>query len=81
MEKQTRQFRLSLEQWTSGKCPECSADLEKIEGHWLLRDCALCGWCRRWFARPAADLDYRSSTFATEIEVKPINSRDPEKGS
>jgi hypothetical protein len=79
--KPTRQLTLTLEQWNSKKCPECGADLEKIEGHWLLRDCALCGWCRRWFGRPADELDTGTSTRFTTIEVKANSDREPEKGS
>jgi hypothetical protein len=90
LEKQTRQLTLTLEQWNIGKCPECGADLERIEGHWLLRDCALCGWCRRWFGRPADDTG--TSTYYTSKIVNAdgsptglklsINSdREPEKGS
>jgi hypothetical protein len=76
-----RQFRLTLEQWKSKICPECKCTLEIIEGHWLLRDCALCAWCRRWFARPSHELDYGSSTRFTTVEVKPNSDREPEKGS
>lgn len=46
------------------RCPVCGASIEIIEGHWLLRDCALCAWCRRWFALPAA-----VTRVAGEVEI------------
>jgi hypothetical protein len=50
----TRQLTLTEFEYHAKKCPACGATLEIIEGHWVLRDCALCAWCRRWFALPRA---------------------------
>jgi hypothetical protein len=76
-----KQVILTADQWLSKQCPCCEASLEIIEGHWLLRDCALCAWCRRWFARPSDELDCGTSTRFTTVEVKPNSDREPEKGS
>jgi len=72
-----KQVTLTAFEYKAKKCPACGASLEIIEGHWLLRDCALCAWCRRWFALPA------QKTEAAEILKRTVivNSRDPEKGS
>jgi hypothetical protein len=72
-----RQYRLTPDEWKSKTCPECKCTLEIIEGHWLLRDCALCGWCRRWFARPSNEL----AEGRGELHQVVVSSREPEKGS
>lgn len=79
MEKLEKQVILSADQWLSKECPCCGASLEIIEGHWLLRDCALCAWCRRWFARPSEELDSGTRIFGKTVVVN--SDREPEKGS
>jgi hypothetical protein len=53
MTEQTKQIVLTAHELAAKRCPACGASIEVISGHWLLRDCALCAWCRRWFALPA----------------------------
>ena len=48
-----KQIVLSQKDFDEKTCPACGCSIEIIEGHWILRDCALCAWCRRWFALPA----------------------------
>jgi hypothetical protein len=47
-----KQIVLTAHELEAKRCPACGASIEIISGHWLLRDCALCAWCRRWFALP-----------------------------
>jgi hypothetical protein len=75
-----RQITLTAAELAQKICPCCGASLEIISGHWLLRDCALCAWCRRWYALPNDDPG-SEITFSKTIEVLPSSDRKPEKGS
>jgi hypothetical protein len=79
MEREPKQVRITKTEYKLRKCPFCGADLEIIEGHWLLRDCALCAWCRRWFALPEGDnsgvVSSIKSTTGTRVIVEPMVSK------
>lgn len=62
-----RQVVLSAADLAERKCPRCGAHLEVISGHWLLRDCALCAWCRSWFALPEQDGGVQTWSFNREL--------------
>jgi hypothetical protein len=65
-----RQIVLTEAEWREKHCPACGATLEIIEGHWLLRDCALCAWCRRWYGRPEMPGE-NSSVQGFNVTVEP----------
>jgi hypothetical protein len=72
-EMNERQLVLSAADVATKTCPCCHASLEIISGHWLLRDCALCAWCRRWFALPRQEdaecCDFTITILPTKKEL------------
>ena len=65
-----KQIVLTEYEYREKRCPACGASIDIIEGHWLLRDCALCAWCRRWFALP--EIAGRNSSVQTfQVVVEP----------